>query len=1428
VASQYFANLPGLYYISMDTLIDAIFQDHYNYYNTVGVETIKQQAGQVEQVSSDYEGRVIYELLQNAFDKATGRIKVMVKNGYLYIANDGQPFTYLSGYNYKEGSEKRGDFQALCSISTSDKNVNTSIGNKGVGFKSVFFVADGGFVDIHTKGEIIGKRSNRQPALVSFRVYDTFMDSSYIPKQLPKTERAKLKELINKTNRYNKNKGVPGYYYPIQLEDRDNNAEQLFTDGYVTIIQMKLSERGMKQVAGFFADIKLVNFHFIQLRVPHLVLTLFEFEGRDELNFTKDLKVKTPGRYFACPVNNKVKELAKAAKINLDAPMVSVYFKPALDEINGPGKLYNYLPTDLHSPFPWADFHGDFHTTVDRTGMNWVGEVGAYNKALLEACVELYFEVISMQLGKSSQLPLHFGYLDYANLQDTAGFNFRWTYLLPHSDQHLTYPMVRGTLGIDTGKYEEACMLIARLAKQFFGNGIARHKEAYNAFYQHTGRFIELFSRTSGNSLQYPKEFKKQLVEALRTASAPVIPGDGLREFSLQEEIIYREHWKDAEDSIIPAFIGLSITGYKVPDEEMEKLLGIKSTIVNNEVLKYYRQASPSGQVRERKEAYSEKQQKHLIISIAALIGKADGRLVCTHRYANYLISHTVNSVADQANFSLSTIFLRINDKSGGKRYKPAQLCTIDEVDLKFLPPLPTHMTQTYLLKYLGVSFSGNYRFVDRAIFDKLKNGLDYIPRIYKYPSEKADALNYAQVARDVRVVLKSKDVHPALINDNQYSFLTDWKRQDFLLESEQLLVKKYQQFPKNYLEHILNVLQRVPVTRNAERLKFYPLVFELLLRELKICMVAEQGHIKFVKTDIQVFIVNNEYEFRLSQMRKLNVLCFYTRKIDPNLHGLRGKVLTFKEQRLEVGGVENATPYFRELLEDRMFYLLLEIQRTGVATDYFQNPRRIGELAQKLGILKFEKADSIQREISSEYFNEPILDQRRYDSDGERLYLLKELGFAGQAEALALEFFENAQLAQTIELVLFLRPLSSLEQAAQKHQGLELEIFQTNWIMGFRQRFTKFVKKITDAFGVPYPTGDPNWYRYNKSHQSKLIQEASNNGRLRELKEIIAVERVRFEKGVFAYFRLEIEENMYDDAIAKLRLILQPLVGEAADRYRKKLAALVGNLGIERKLSDLETAINAAYPEAFAVPVSGQALQGQSEQVAVDANIEQIFQSIQNLKEKQQQNFIANTDYSVKPMPVKIKKVIFQGETKPGIGSEVTGAGGEVDVLFLMIQHFLLIPTAVERKRALKAVHQLVLDKSKKDSGTVTKHTAYYQTCLKNISNDEVLTKALIPFYYVTLHHKFAFVDLFAWYDGRAMMIEVKSTNTPGKNDFTISGSEVNEARATADYMIVRVTSEAIIFLGNPIYQVRDELTQVSGSNFEIVPTAYNFRYKQ
>jgi hypothetical protein len=93
--------------------------------------------GMCERVSDSYRDRVVVELLQNAHDAhdatdISGRIKIVLNPsdgqfGSLTVANDGIGF---SGKN----------FDALCSPTLTTKNVNEAIGNKGVGFLSVFQV----------------------------------------------------------------------------------------------------------------------------------------------------------------------------------------------------------------------------------------------------------------------------------------------------------------------------------------------------------------------------------------------------------------------------------------------------------------------------------------------------------------------------------------------------------------------------------------------------------------------------------------------------------------------------------------------------------------------------------------------------------------------------------------------------------------------------------------------------------------------------------------------------------------------------------------------------------------------------------------------------------------------------------------------------------------------------------------------------------------------------------------------------------------------------------------------------------------------------------------------------------------------------------------------------------------------------------------
>ena len=79
------------------------------------------------------------ELVQNAYDahpldRADGNIKILLapeeeSAGVIYVAKKGNGFAW-------------DDVGALCDIGMSNKPVGESIGNKGLGFRSVRFITD--------------------------------------------------------------------------------------------------------------------------------------------------------------------------------------------------------------------------------------------------------------------------------------------------------------------------------------------------------------------------------------------------------------------------------------------------------------------------------------------------------------------------------------------------------------------------------------------------------------------------------------------------------------------------------------------------------------------------------------------------------------------------------------------------------------------------------------------------------------------------------------------------------------------------------------------------------------------------------------------------------------------------------------------------------------------------------------------------------------------------------------------------------------------------------------------------------------------------------------------------------------------------------------------------------------------------------------
>lgn len=86
-------------------------------------------AGLEKYVAESYDSRSFIELLQNADDAKATSFLVKKIHGYLIVANNGNPFTVS-------------DFESICRSASSTKSRGSSIGYRGIGFKSVVGLAE--------------------------------------------------------------------------------------------------------------------------------------------------------------------------------------------------------------------------------------------------------------------------------------------------------------------------------------------------------------------------------------------------------------------------------------------------------------------------------------------------------------------------------------------------------------------------------------------------------------------------------------------------------------------------------------------------------------------------------------------------------------------------------------------------------------------------------------------------------------------------------------------------------------------------------------------------------------------------------------------------------------------------------------------------------------------------------------------------------------------------------------------------------------------------------------------------------------------------------------------------------------------------------------------------------------------------------------
>ncbi len=140
------------------TIVGTIVQQNLDVYRA-SPSRLQEDVSQEAQVASDYRGRLVYELLQNADDAMESsesnadRVVFLITDDAFWMANSGRPLTDA-------------DVQGLCGLGASSKvdpagTKRASIGHKGLGFKSVLEITDAPAIYSRTHSFRLGEREAR-------------------------------------------------------------------------------------------------------------------------------------------------------------------------------------------------------------------------------------------------------------------------------------------------------------------------------------------------------------------------------------------------------------------------------------------------------------------------------------------------------------------------------------------------------------------------------------------------------------------------------------------------------------------------------------------------------------------------------------------------------------------------------------------------------------------------------------------------------------------------------------------------------------------------------------------------------------------------------------------------------------------------------------------------------------------------------------------------------------------------------------------------------------------------------------------------------------------------------------------------------------------------------------------------------------------
>ena len=393
---------PG--YVPEPVDLEAVFQRHYENAAAMSGDDAYRDLQTEESIRRQYTARVLFELLQNALDRAKSKVAVEIKEvdwgsveQALVVANDGVPIRVDPEYDYSThrefAEERRPDFNALCTLHVSNKRPEESVGNKGVGFRSVFWLND--FARVWSRfSESSGWWGMEMHLPLDHDTWETRLDYEDVKRG--------HSEFLNSCGcQLGKNEQRASFHFPLPLRA---SAPPTLDDAsdFSTVVVVPIDPDKEGELRDSIETFEQRHLNFIGLFEDRrdLDVSFDAWGGQFQKSTWPSTTAKDADRTLIFWESSKLQPLADDAEHDVSTPGAAIAWPQEKTRSDGvkPG-LYGYLPTRIESPFG-IDLQGDFQLRTDRTAIHLNDEtIGRYNRALLRAAAELHVHAVFNHLG---------------------------------------------------------------------------------------------------------------------------------------------------------------------------------------------------------------------------------------------------------------------------------------------------------------------------------------------------------------------------------------------------------------------------------------------------------------------------------------------------------------------------------------------------------------------------------------------------------------------------------------------------------------------------------------------------------------------------------------------------------------------------------------------------------------------------------------------------------------------------------------------------------------------------------------------------------------------------------------------------------------------------------------------------------------------